>query len=328
MRTLNVSGLLALLLALAGSWMTTGCGTARPARPTVTRDAYYHRMITSGHAAFERGDITRAADLYENAWIRARVMDRAEAIGTAAYNLAISQMILGDVDQAHKLLLEAEHEFRRAEDPGVDVRLAQVEVAFRRAQYAEAWALTEALLPDLSGRRLQDDRVQVHTVRALLAGQEDDWERMVEAVDAAESAVHRATSFLLRARLAEAQGRLALGQERWLDAATVFDREAVYYRNAGRFVDMAVALERAADAYVKADEVEMALERYFRLARHFLAAEGIAEGLRVMQHALSLMPAEGPVSDAERWTSLYEEIEDGVSGKRKTQRGLAATKEE
>lgn len=277
--------------ALLAVILLTGCGTARPARePAEARDAYYHRMITSGHAAFERGDLARAAELYENAWVRAQVMDRPTALGTAAYNLALVKVALGDWTEAHRLLRAARAELERAGDPTAETWVLEAEVLRHLNQHDQAWALTDEALEQFGGQRgFRSGEIQLRTLRALLALEQDNVERARPEFDRANALRTRGTPARLRARLAEVHGRLAWAADDPLAAAEAFDAEAQYYRAEGRFPDMARALVRSGQAYEAAQEWETAADRYVRAARHFMARDQRPEALRWLERAIPVV---------------------------------------
>ena len=295
----------------------TACGGPRPAtRPAVQRDAYYHRMITSGHGAFQRGDISRAAELYENALVRAQIMDRPEAIGSSAYNLALCRIALGDLKEGRDLLRKARVELRRAGESGLDTLLAEAEVTRRLGEAEAAWTLTDEAVVALEGIRARHERIQVHSLRALLALDRDDVENATDELALAERQVRRDTPFRLQARLAEVRGRLHWAGDDPVLAAQEFDQEAMHYRNEGRFQDMARAMTRAAAAYDKADDQGLAADRFYRSARHYAAAGDPVEALKLVERALpSLEQAEDPALE-QRVAALFEKLTETVKDKR------------
>ena len=304
-----------LMLVLAV--FLTACGGPRAgSRPEVRKDAYYHRMITSGHGAFERGDISRAAELYENALIRAQLMDRPEKIGASAYNLALSRIALGALDEGRGLLQEARAELLRAGESGVDTLIAEAEVTRRLGDTEAALQLTDEAVAALEGVRARAMRVQLHALRALLALDRDDAETAVEELALAERPVRRATPLRLCARLAEVQGRLYLQEGEARLAAQEFDLETMYYRNDGRFPDMARAMARAAAAYHEAGDSAMAARHYYRAARHHAAAEQPVDALRLVEQALPALEAADDPDLAARVTALFEELTKTVKNKR------------
>ena len=74
-----------------------GCAT----RPTAqAEDKELSQASDLARAAFEDDATARALDLYRKALNRASAMDDAMEIGNAAYNLALCQILLGQLEQA------------------------------------------------------------------------------------------------------------------------------------------------------------------------------------------------------------------------------------
>ena len=305
-----------VLLCLLAS-MASGCRSPRPDVDAARPDPYYQRMITSGHAAFERGDIGRAAELYENAWTRAQVMDRPVAIAASAYNLALCRIALGDLYEGRALLQTSQHASQQAGRDDSDARIAEAEVTRRMGDSKTAWDLTDSLLAVLEGRRARSQRVQLHTVRALIALEEDDVSTAQEEWEQAENDLRRDTPARLQARAAEVQGRIRQARGELLNAAGAFDRETELYRNAGRFPDMARAMIRAADAYHSAGQDVDAVNRYYRAARHFAAEDQPVEALRQIEKSLPLLEQINDPALEKRVGRLVEQLSERARGTEK-----------
>ncbi len=295
----------ALLFVMGG---LLGCSSphAGNGRSDEVLDAYHNRMMTSAHAAFARGDIGRAAELYERAWTRARLADRPVAIGASAYNLALCRIALGETTAVPELLAEAVLELQRAGEATFDVRLVQAEHRRATGDAEGAWAITEDLLDDGPPRAM---RVQTLALRALLALEMDEVEAAREEWQQAERQGRRVRDERLAARLAEIEGYLAQAEDEVDVAAAAFDREALHYRNIGRYADMARALARAADAWMVAGEPDKMLDRSYRAARHFAAAAHWTESLQLLDRALPALESD-QVDDAMigRFAALVDEV--------------------
>lgn len=301
------------VLLVAFAFLLTACGGPRAASgPSIKRDAYYHRVITSGHAAFQRGDLSRAAELYENGLVRAQVMDRPAEIGASAYNLALCRVALGDLEQGRELLREARMELRRAGESGVDTLIAEAEVERRLGDNDAAWNLTDEVLASLRGIRAREWRIQTHALRALIALDRDDHSVAEEELSIADGDVQRTTPLRLRARIAEGRGELFLARGEVLPAAKQFDSEAMFYRDEGRYTDMVRALVRAGAAYQAGSDHWMAADRYHRAARHYAAHDRTVEALRTLERALpSLEEIDDPLL-ARRVALLFENLAESV----------------
>lgn len=302
------------LVCVALLALVAGCRSPAPVSgPAEVRDAYFHRMITSGHAAFQRGDIARAAELYENAWIRAQVMDRPALLAASAYNLALCRIALGDLDEGLNLLRSAYAEMARMGDPGVDALIAKAEVLRRLSRSDEAWQVSATLLAQSAPRTL---RLQNHSLRALMALDANDGETARAELEQARRQVRRQTPLRLQARLAEAEGRFAVYNQDLQAAADAFDRAALLYRDEGRFADMARALAEAAALHARLSDRAAAVDRYFRAARHHAAAEEPVLGLRLLDAALQLVEESEDLIDGARLLDLFEELQESVKNQR------------
>lgn len=305
-------GLGTVLWAALAVVLCAGCGRTKPARPVVRDDAYYDRMLISGHAAFERDDIERAADLFENAWVRAQVMDRPAALGVSGFNLALVHILRGEYEAGQALLQQARTELERAGENAAHTWVAEAEVLQRLQQPEAAWAATETALAELGSRRDRPARMQVHALRALLALERDEPETAQAELDLAERQWRRDTPWQLRARAEEARGGLLLQRDEWAAAGAAFDQEALYYGHAGRFTDMARALARAAAAYQADGDDRAAVDRYYRAARHHYALNRPEPALRLIEQALpSLEACEDPELER-RLARLFENLRAAV----------------
>ncbi len=293
-------------------WLVVGCGTPRPARePDPMPDPYFQRMITSGHAAFERGDVVRAAELYANAWTRAQVMDRPQAMGAAAHNLALCNIALGHWPEAQRLLRAARAELERGGEPVIDTWVLEAEVLRHLGQTDLAWDATEEALTRIDGRRAwRTAEIQVRSLRALMALDQDDPTTAQAEFERAESILFRRAGRRVQARLAEVRGRLAWANDDPARAAEAFDEEARLYRVDGRFPDMARALHRAGRAHERTEAPATAADRYFRAARHYAARANDAEALRLLERALPLLKT---VEDPELTTRIADLVEAVLS---------------
>ncbi len=304
------------ILLPAFALLLTACGGPRSATgPAVKRDAYYHRMITSGHAAFERGDIGRAAELYENAWVRSQIMDRPAEIGASAYNLALCRVALGDLESGRNLLREARVELRRAGESGVDTLIAEAEVERRLDNREAAWVLTDDVLEALDRLRARALRMQTHSLRALIALERGDHEAAAKERALAEREAPRDAPPRLRARLAEVRGHVLLAEEYPLLAAKAFDEETLFYRDAGRYPDMVRAMQRAAAMYQKGGDHWPAADRFYRAARHYAADGKAVEALQLIERALPDLEAAGDEDMERRVAVLFENLSESVKSK-------------
>lgn len=293
--------------------IATGCRSPSVTQERVVPDAFYNRVSVSARAAFQRGDIPRAEELYEQALDRARAMDRASEIGMAAYHLAICRIALGEVADGMALLREADRALERTGEDRVPVWIAEAEAAQLVGDRETASARLEQALQTLDRRREWAWRAQIHVLQALITIDEDRWAEAEEALASAEASVRRDTPPRLLARIAEVQGRILLHAGAMLEAATAFDREADLYRDAARFTDMTRARSRAAQAFARAGEHAEAAERFYRAARSFHSLDLPDAALRQIEQALVSLEQVEAEDLAARVAQLVQDLSDSLT---------------
>ncbi len=242
-----------------------GCATS----PTVPpQDQELSRTSDLARAAFEDGAVARALDLYRKALTRATAMDDAPAIGNAAYNLALCQILLGQLEQASAALAEARAACQRSGSNPADVLLLEATVAQRQGRLEQALSLADqvrAASPD------ENDLFQATLLKGTIACQQDDPAGARTAlVEADKHHVADAALLAARERLA---GNILLLEGNPAEAAAAFDRAVALFRTAKHYRDMALALRRAGEAYQQAGDTRCAEDRLWR-ARRSLAAQG------------------------------------------------------
>jgi hypothetical protein len=290
--------------------LLSACSGPKAARSSsLPRDAYYQRVTTSAHAAFHRGDIERATVLFEQAYQRAHLMDRAGSIADSAYHLAVCHVARGDRASALPLLQEARLEWQFAGQSAMPALLAQAEAERLAGQGEAAWTITTEAL---TLARNRDERTQLHGLRALLALEAEDQNLAADEWAAAQRAASRSAPSRLQARLAEVEGRMALIDAQPLIAAAAFEREATHYARAGRYGDMARANLRAADAYAEGGVGDKAVDLYYRAARHLVAAEDHLAALKAVQTALPMVSALESDEWAGRMAQLVDQVGEAV----------------
>ncbi len=245
--------------------MLVGCATP-PTGPR--KDKELSRTSDLARAAFEDGATARAIDLYSKALNRAIAMDDATEIGNAAYNLALCQIILGQLDQASASLAEARAAFQRSGSNPADVLLLEATIAQRQGKLEQALSLADQVLaasPD------EDDLFQATLLKGTIACQQNDPARAKAALTEADKH-HVANAALLAARERLA-GNVFLLEGNPAEAAAAFDQGAALFQKAKHYRDMALTLRRAGEAYREAGDTQRAADRLFR-AQRSLAAQG------------------------------------------------------
>ena len=242
-----------------------GCATPPTAPP---KDKELSRTGDLARAAFEEGATARAADLYGQALNRAHAMDDATEIGNAAYNLALCQILLGQLDQASAALVEAKAAFQRGGSNPADVLLLEATIAQRQGQLEQALSLADQVL---SASPDESHRFQAALLQGTVACQQDDPARARTAL--AEASQHHTANAALLAARERLVGNIFLLEGNPAEAAAAFDRAAALFRTAKHYRDMALTLRRAGEAYREAGDTRRAEDRLLR-AQRSLAAQG------------------------------------------------------
>jgi tetratricopeptide (TPR) repeat protein len=242
-----------------------GCAAPPTAPP---EDKELSRTSDLARAAFEDGAVARAIDLYRKALNRAHAMDDATEIGNAAYNLALCQIILGQLDQASALLVEAKAAFQRSGSNPADVLLLEATVAQRQGKLQQALSLADQVL---SASPDENDLFQATLLKGTIACQQDDPARARTAL--AEADKHHIANAALLAAKERLAGNIFLLEGNPAEAAAALDRAAALFQKAKHYRDMALTLRRAGGAYREAGDTQRAEDRLFR-AKRSLAAQG------------------------------------------------------
>lgn len=297
----------AMLIAI-----TAGCAsTPAPDVPEIRdTDPMIVQLSSSARMAFEKGEVSTALVMYRRALDRARAVDNSREIGRNAYNLAACLIQLEDWNEAQKLLAESERETVRAGEDAGPILLLAAETARLRGEEAQAAALLDRLESrDISAAA----RAQAYVIRAHLACDRND-------AAGARAHVERAGTFLaknespgLAGAIAAASGRVAELDADWVAAAAAFDREAAWMKHADRLPEMARALDRAGQNFVKAQQLNNAADRFYRSARSWMAQGNYIDALRVIELAAQLKPEDETAEETMAVIAgLFEEIRSSL----------------
>jgi len=244
-----------------------GCTTS-PTSTLPPKDKELSRTINLARAAFEDGVTSRAIDFYRKALNRARAMDDATEIGNAAYNLALCHIIIGQLDQASVSLAESEMEFKRSGSNPADVLLLEATIAQRQGKLEQALSLADEVL---SASPDENYRFQIALLKGTIACEQDNPARARTALVEADK--HHVTNALLLAARERLAGNILLLEKNPMEAAAAFDRAATLFQTAKHYRDMALALQRAGEAYREAGDRQREEDRLSRATRS-LAAQG------------------------------------------------------
>jgi tetratricopeptide (TPR) repeat protein len=219
-------------------------------------------------AAFDDGATSRAAQYYGKALTRAFAMDDAAQIGNAAYNLALCQILLGQLDQAQATLADAGAAFRRSGSNPADVLLLEATVAQRQGRWEQALSLADQVL---SASPDENHRFQALLLQAAVAYRQGDPTRAKTMLAGADT--YRVTDPALLGARERLVGDILLQEGHPAEAAAELDRAAGLFQEAKHYRDMALTLQRAGQAYQQADDTARAQDRLGR-AQRSLAAQG------------------------------------------------------
>lgn len=306
MRALNSAAKRCYTLALL--CLCAACASPDPAPDRPRGDTLVTQASAAGRLAYERGEFGHAQQLYRRALTRARAMNAADLAADAAYNLAMSEIGLGNYDAADQLLGQAEYDARHAASTTTDILLLRAKVAYLRGRLPEALALASEVASTGAALSL---RLQASLLRGQIFG---DRQELAAAraelswVRAYDNARDPALTPAIRADLAKLEGTLARADGNMVAAAAFFEVEAELLRRAHRYRDMGYALARAADSYLAAGRADLAADRLYRAARS-LDAQGQSGAARAfLLSSLSAAEKAGDEPARARARALLEEI--------------------
>jgi len=298
-----------ILLALAAA-IAAGCSSApMPAEPP---DPELVTLADSGHQAFRAGSLSKAEESYRRALDRARAMDNAELIGAQAYNVAVCLIETKRYDEATVVLQEAMAEERRRGGDPSDLMVALAKLAYRKGDRRGAAEEADRIIRGEGAIPGEAHLLDAHLLKARIAA---------DALDAAAARASLAAAEPLAgdpplphrvAALAGMRGRILLIENKPAEAGAAFDAEVDALREAGRYPDMAAAIERAGDAYLRAGIPAQAADRLYRSARA-LAGQGRREpALAILARAIEAIEKADDRGLRIRAASLKRELEAEV----------------
>ena len=248
--------------------VAAGCGTPPPVTTSV--DAELDRSNSAARAAYERGALSEAATLYEQALSRSRAMDDPQEVADAAYNLAACLMGFNDLDRARLLLHEAEWELAKITKNADDVLLLEAKIARQQGKNAEALSLTDRLISQPRRKGEPGPPVGVDLLRGRLALDRHDVGAAIRewgAASAANAAHKGKRDDLATAGIFGLTAEIGIEQKMPGPAATAFEMQALMLEAAADYSGMGMALGHAGTAYLAAGARAPAADRLYRAAR-------------------------------------------------------------
>lgn len=298
--------ILAALLLSVSLLLAAGCSSP----PKVVRpDPDIERNAAAGRAAFAGGGAEQAAAYYRKALDRARLVDNPAEIGRNAYNLALCLTLMKRYAAARALLDEARAEFGRAGLDPQEIQLLEAKTARRQGRAAEAVSLAQTLAEALAGRKDDACRLQAHLLLADVACDTGGVAQARAELTRADLKLIARAEPGVRAEAAQVQARILMLERKTHDAAVQLDAAAESFREAGRYQEMALALDEAGRAYEFGGEKTAALDRYYRAARSLLMGGDAAQAGEIAGRALPLAERTGNAEFQQRLGRLKTEID-------------------
>ncbi|HOW97560.1 MAG TPA: tetratricopeptide repeat protein [Kiritimatiellia bacterium] len=292
---------------LAAGLLAAGCSSPpKPARPS---DPDLDRYASSAQISFKHGDYAQAEKLYRRALDRARAADDALEIGNNAYNLAVCLVALGRNTEARPLL----HEARGALE---ELRKNTAEVLLLDASAARNLGILDAASALLLEARAQMSRdkdralwIQSALVEAQVACDRNDAPGALRLLDAVSQDLKQLDDPLLKGRNAGLLARVAWMTGQPATAAAWLDKEAGWYRKAGRPPqEISAVLRRAGEAWGQAGQNRESADRYYRAARSLFGQGRANEALKCIGPALTAAEKAADRGLMARIAALFDEI--------------------
>jgi tetratricopeptide (TPR) repeat protein len=276
-----------------------GCGTPRVS----TLDPVLRNDAESARAAYDNGMTAKAAELYERAMARARLMDMPDEAGRNAYNLALCQMRMGRPDEALKWLRQARLLLGKPGPAMARILVAEAEAARLLGTSAEAVKLAETVLT--SGAE-PAEKAQAHLLLAELSVGRGDFDAGRRHYRKASRHAAAGVPPAVGARLEGVAARLIQAGVMDGDAAACLERCANRLKETGDFRRMAESLNGAGAAYAATGRSAQAFELYIRAALSLKAAGEPAQALKSAGQAEALAAQIGDRVSRERAAILIE----------------------
>lgn len=287
-------------LALAG--VLTGCATTGNG----LIDPEVKLLAGSAAAAYQRGEMDRADDLYRRARQRAQLIDDSGEVARNTYNLALCRIATGRLDEARSLLKQAGALTGNRGPDASRILLAEAEVSRLSGDDAGSSRLAcEAL----SAGADREGRVQ----SLLLQGEaEVAGRRMTEAVKhfkAAEAGATDHTPALIRARIELLAVRLIREKQLSGDEASRQVSRAQWLKKAGQYRMMVQALDGAAQCYEQESRWSEAFQCRIRAAQSLMVAGDKVSALAMLRKSADLAERTGDVGNKALVVGLAGEIQ-------------------
>ena len=258
-----------------------GCRTPPPQRP----DPTIARETASGRSAYAAESFDRAADAFERALQRARLMDNSAEVARNAYHLAVCLTALQRWDDAEQCLDEATA--ASALPIPAEFAILRVKILRGAGRTDDAIKLVGQWLDASQKTTRADDRRSVMLI--LLADMLCDAGNYTDATTALDQIPKKAAMEPFnRAEQFRTLARIAAAQSDYTTAGNRFDQAAETFRQAARYPAMAACLADAGRAYAALGQRRDATDRLYRAARSLHEQGASAQALELLDQARPL----------------------------------------
>ncbi len=300
-----MNGLKQVLRATLATMLTvlvvTGCASKQPPEPA--RETQLGTLDRSARLAYDLGQYDQAVTLYHAVLDRALLEDEPLAIVTARYNLAASQLAVGEYEDALRQIDLADAErMRRSGPQDAALTLLRATVLYRLNRPVEASAVLDQILTSDSAAA-PDVREAGLFLDGLMAAEARDTDRLSAAAAAlgpAPPATNAADVLELRAWLDRLQGTTSR-------ALKGFEQVVALRRAEGDYRGMNRALTSAADLAEDTGDPGLAAAYMLRAGRSAARLEQ-RDARKWLEHAVRLGRATGDTGLVEEAQAEIEQL--------------------
>jgi tetratricopeptide (TPR) repeat protein len=264
-------------------------------------------VAISARRTFDLGQAEGASRLYRKALEMARAADNSPEIAANAYNLALCLVALGKYDEAVPYLDEAEAESARRSADTAHIRLLKAKTFYLGGDTQEAASLAQTALKH-EGSLTPAARSQFDLLLARIALDGRDLAGAKAGLERAQDALEDEPDTPLQAETAGLSGAILAAEGSFDKAAKDFDRQADFCRKGEKYREMAEALSRAGETYLKGSDNRAAADRFFRAARSFYSQGDTVRALKTIESALAVLDKEADPDAFRNIAALFEEI--------------------
>ncbi len=210
-----------------------------------------------------------------------RAVDHA-AVGEAAYELGVLELLRGDTMRAQDLLAESKLALLQTGTAPVAALLLEARIMLDQGAHGAVEGVLDAIEELPRGDRTEADTAQIELLRGWSRLEQDDLPGAQAALDAARRPARRANLPILSAAREDLQAALLERRGDWHGAAEVRQRQADQLRAAGLFLELAHAMERKGHARWENGQIEEAGFAWLSAAASYAEQEATADAARCL----------------------------------------------